>query len=106
METNVYTPKPKTSVSTYIALGSFVIGTILLLLELTSPNEIRLLLFGLCYVVLAFLVNSIVLLRLCYQFIITPKEREIIAIRILILLSNVPIAALYTYLALSQYTNL
>ena len=81
--------------STYLAIASFLIGTTLLAIQLCFPNNIDILVMGLCYVVLAFFLNFITLIHLLYQFIINRLKREIIAIRILILLANIPITLLY-----------
>lgn len=81
--------------STYFALTCFGIGTILLLFHLAFPHEVQILILGFLYVVIALISNLIVLLSLCYQWHIKPHDREIIVIRILILLSNIPIALLY-----------
>ncbi|MGL2967561.1 hypothetical protein [Flavobacterium sp. XGLA_31] len=102
METDFYNANPQTGTSTYIAMGSFCIGTMLLFLRLTMPNEESLLFIGFFYVLFAILINSLVLLNLCYQFIITPNERKTIAIRILILLANIPIALLYFYIVVNE----
>lgn len=81
--------------STYLALTSFGIGTLLLILQLCFPYNINILITGLCYIVIAFFLNTITLAHLFYHFIINRIEREIIAIRMLILLANIPIAFLY-----------
>ena len=84
--------------STYFALTCFGIGTLLLLLHLVFPYEDRILILGFFYLVMAIISNLIVLLTLCYQWHTKPHDREIIVIRILILLSNIPIALLYLYI--------
>ena len=81
--------------STYLALTSFGIGTILLLINLCFPSNTDILITGLFYVVIAIFLNSITLIHLLYHFIINRIERETIAIRILILLANIPIAFIY-----------
>lgn len=81
--------------STYLALTSFSIGTLLLAIHLCFPNTIEILVTGLFYVLFALLVNGITLLHLLYHFSINRLERETIAIRILILLANIPITIIY-----------
>ena len=81
--------------STYLALTSFSIGTLLLAIHLFFPNTIEILVTGLFYVLFALLVNGITFFHLLYHFIINRFERETIAIRILILLANIPITLIY-----------
>ncbi len=78
-----------------MAITSFGIGTILLLINLCFPDNTDILITGLFYVVLAIFLNGITLIHLLYHFIINRIERETIAIRILILLANIPIAFIY-----------
>lgn len=81
--------------STQLAITSFAIGTILLILHKLAPQNFNILSIGLLYVLFAILVNGIMLFNLIYHFIILPKHREYIAIKILILLANIPITILY-----------
>ncbi len=99
METTIYY-KNSISFSTYLALGSFAIGTLLLVLFKLFPREEYILFIGFFYVLFAILLNSLVLLNLFYQFIIQKTERETIAIRILILLANIPIAIQYFFIVI------
>lgn len=88
--------------STYLAMASFGIGTVFLLLYLVFPKSGYILFAGYCYVLLAILFNTITLLYLSYQFAIHRFNRETIAIRILILLSNIPVALLYLNIVLNN----
>jgi hypothetical protein len=81
--------------STYLAITSFSFGTLLLAIHLCFPDTIEILVTGFFYVLFALLVNSITLFYLLYHFIINRFERETIAIRILILLANIPITLIY-----------
>ena len=81
--------------STYLALTSFSIGSLLLAIHLCFPDTIEILVTGFFYVLFALLVNGITLFHLVYHFIINRFEREIIAIRMLILLANIPITLIY-----------
>lgn len=81
--------------STKLAFVSFSIGTILLALQKILPFNIEIIIMGFIYLLFAILVNGIMLFNLIYHFIIFPKQREYIAIKILILLANIPIAILY-----------
>lgn len=90
----------KISFSTLFAMGSFLIGTLLFLSFQLTKNE-SLIIIGLCYVLLAILFNSILLLHLLYEFAFKSKKEET-AIKILIVLSNIPIAYLYFTLTLNN----
>jgi membrane-bound ClpP family serine protease len=81
--------------STYLAVTSFGIGTLLLLIHLCFPDNINILIMGLYYVLFAAILNFITLVHLLYHLIINPFERKNIAIRILILLMNIPVTFLY-----------
>lgn len=82
--------------STVIAAFSFLTGTSLFFLyKTTGQNDI--LPIGLVFVMLAFLVNAGVVLHLLLIFATQPQLREITVIRILILLSNLPVAYFFLY---------
>lgn len=85
--------------STYLAITSFGIGTLLLILFLLFPM-VLLIYIGYFYILLAILINGITFLHLFYLFLIHRLRREIIAIRMLILLANIPIALLYLNIVL------
>jgi hypothetical protein len=102
MESDFYNTKNPTAFSTYLALLSFSIGTLLLVSHLVFPREEGILILGFFYVLFAILINSLSLLNLCYLFITEPENRETNAIRILILLSNIPIALLYFYIVIHK----
>lgn len=80
--------------STQLAIGSFVIGTLLLILYLVSKNN-NLLGIGLVYVVFAATINLIMLFRLLFLLITQKNHTEYYTIKILILLANIPIAFVY-----------
>lgn len=80
--------------STQIAIGSFAIGTLLLIAHLTRATG-ELFSIGFFYIAIAFLVNLIVLLKLCYLYLTQKNHQEYFAVKILILLSNLPIAVVY-----------
>ena len=103
METKMYHKTNSIGFSTYVALGSFAIGTLFLLLNLAFPRVAAIFIMGYLYALFAALCNSLVLLHLFYQLIIKPAEREEIVIRILILLANIPIAFLYYFIIITQY---
>lgn len=89
------------SFSTKFAIGSFAIGTLLLLTYLTTRDGI-LLYIGLVYVIGALVLNSIIALMLLYELLVKKEEREETAIRLFILLSNLPIAYFYMTLVFSH----
>ena len=86
--------------STKLMLISFAIGSLLLLLHLLLPKENIIIIVGYIYVVLAIIVNTITLIYLLIQLGLNWQEAETRIIRILILLTNLPIAAFYFYLVL------
>lgn len=92
--------------STYLALASFGIGTLFLILHLVFPSEDKIVMFGFLYVILALLLNGIALINLIYQLIISRYDRETLVIRIMILLSNIPIVFLYLHIVLNKISLL
>lgn len=81
--------------SSLLALVSFLFGTLFLILHLLFPKAVQIIIMGYIYVLLAILINFCTLLFLIYQFAAYRFYRETIAIKILILLINIPIALLY-----------
>ncbi|MDI9256703.1 hypothetical protein [Flavobacterium sedimenticola] len=91
---------------TYIALGSFLIGTLMLLFYLLFPTTPIWIILGFYYVMIAAVVNGTVVLHLVYRFCFEPKNRELLCIKILLLLANIPIAVLYFYIVIRHtYSN-
>ena len=87
-----------------LAFWSFLIGSLFLLLAFLFPKEEDILISGLIYVLLAFFLNGICFVVLLLQVVFNWKEREEIAFQMLILLANIPIAALYLFV-LIQFKN-
>ncbi|MDI1317355.1 hypothetical protein [Flavobacterium sp.] len=81
--------------SSLLALVSFATGTIFLFLHLLFPKVVQIIIAGYIYVLLAILINCCTLLYLIYLFALYRFHRETVAIKILILLANIPIALLY-----------
>jgi hypothetical protein len=103
METQIYSQRENSSLfSTYLAITSFSFGTLILLCYMLFPNKSGILIVGFFYVLFASLFNGIVLLNLLYRFCIYPNDREALAIKMLIMLANIPIAILYFYIAMHQ----
>jgi hypothetical protein len=80
--------------TTLFAFGSFVIGTIFFLSYLIFPSE-NILVFGVLYVFGAFCFNLLILINLFCQLVTIRGERLNTFIKILIVLSNIPIALIY-----------
>lgn len=80
--------------STRIALGSFLMGTILLLLQINFPT-INLLYVGLLFVLTATFVNLIVLCNLIYKICVYHNHREYYLIKLLLVMANIPITFVY-----------
>lgn len=102
METQLFKPERTGRFSIYLAIGSFTGGSIILLLYTLFPQKSGLLVLGYFYVLFASLFNGVVLLNLLYRFCIYPDDREILAIKMLIMLANIPIAILYFFIAMQQ----
>lgn len=81
--------------STHYALACFAIGTFLLLTYLHLPHSENVLILGFCFFIVAVLTNLILLAHLVYQFLMKPYHREYFAIKILILLANIPVTYVY-----------
>jgi hypothetical protein len=80
--------------STQLAIGSFLIGTLLLFLQLAFPR-IDLILTGIIYLGIAFIINSILVINLIILWFTQKNHQEYYTIKILILLANIPIALVY-----------
>lgn len=78
-----------------LALGCFTIGTLLFLLYVTLADNSSIILVAFGFIILATPLNVIMLLHLLQHFYVLPQQRKHIGIKILILLSNIPIALLY-----------
>ncbi len=102
METQLYNTENSSRFSTYLAIGSFSIGSFILLFYKLFPEETGLLILGFLYVLFASLFNGLVFLNLLYRFCIYPNYREVLAIKMLIMLANIPITILYFYIAMHQ----
>lgn len=92
--------------STHLALSSFAIGTVLLLTYRFVPQFDSIILIGLGYVALAFVLNSIVFVYLFIYFIRYPIHREYFAVKMLLMLANIPIAVFYFFVLINDFYNL
>ncbi|TPG32113.1 hypothetical protein [Flavobacterium pectinovorum] len=78
-----------------LAVGTFVITTLLFVLYIISNESPNVLLIAWPFAASAILVNLIMLVHLTDRFIHLPDYRKDIAFKILILLSNIPITFFY-----------
>ena len=90
--------------SLWVTTLSFSIGTLLFLLYFFVSKSDTMLLIGLFFVLAAVVINLFVLFYLLIQLVLDIENQELNVIRILILLANIPIAALYLYLIFTQYS--
>jgi len=81
--------------STELAIGSFIVSTILFVLYIVTNASSNVLIIAFPFVVSAIVLNAIMLFHLIDKFISLPEYRKDIAVKILILLSNIPITLLY-----------
>lgn len=81
--------------STELAIGSFVVSTILFVLYIVTNGNSNVLVIAFPFVTAAILANTIMLFHLMDKFIAHTEQRKDIAVKILILLSNIPITLLY-----------
>ena len=103
METLSHENQKSAGFSTYLAIGSFGIGTLLFLLHFAIPEYGLLYFIGYFYLLIAFLVNLLVFLNLLFLYFIKPTEREDLAIKMLIMLANIPITLLYIYIVFHKF---
>lgn len=77
-----------------MAIVSFGIGT-LLLLHFIFKNSDKIVTVGIYYVLISFLINGLMLLKLIIDWITEPLNRPKIERQALILFANVPISFVY-----------
>jgi len=103
METTLIKEEPfEGRTSTELALGCFTIGTLFFVLFLTLADNSFIFIIGFIFIILATPLNVIMLTNLLHHFYILPQQRKDIGVKILILLSNIPIAYLY-YVILNSH---
>lgn len=81
--------------STELAIGCFSIGTLFFILFLTLQDTSFAFIIGFIFIIMALPLNVIMLCHLLHHYYILPQQRKYIGIKILILMSNLPIAFLY-----------
>ncbi|WP_166925608.1 hypothetical protein [Flavobacterium poyangense] len=83
-----------------LTIGSFIISTLFFVLYILSNESSNLLVFASPFIFAALVVNAIMLFHLIDKFIELADQRKDIGIKILILLSNIPISFLYYSIAI------
>lgn len=78
-----------------LTIGSFIISTLLFVLYILSNENSNVLVIASPFVLSAIVLNTIMLWHLTDHFIRIPELRKDIGIKILILLSNIPVTFLY-----------
>lgn len=81
--------------STELAIGSFIVSTILFVLYIVTNANPNILIVAFPFVASAIVLNSIMLFHLIDKYIELTEQRKDIAVKILILLSNIPVTILY-----------
>lgn len=96
MQTTLTSEEPfEGRTSTELALGCFAIGTLFFILMLTLQDTSYVLIIGFIFTMMAVLLNAIMFCHLAYHYCILHRQRKYIGQKILILLSNIPIALVY-----------
>jgi len=86
------------SFSTWIAYGSFCIGTLFFGSHYLFPTSFDLFLYGFYYVIFALIVNLLLLFYLFSRWFEFPEQQKETKNEILILISNIPIAFTYFFI--------
>jgi len=85
-----------------LAIGTFIISTVLFAFYMFLNKNSNVLVFAFPFVVSILLLNGIMLFHLTGHFIKLYDERKEIAVKILLLLSNIPIAFLYYVITINR----
>lgn len=86
--------------STELAVGTFIICTILFAAYIISNESAMILVIAWPFALAAIIVNAIMLVHLADQFIRLSQHRKDIAVKLLMLLSNIPILFFYYLIAM------
>jgi hypothetical protein len=92
----------KWAFSNELAIGSFIIGTLLFLTYKAIPHDNMVMAIGTYYILFAIFINTIMLFYLIFLCIILPDERKKIALKIIFLLCNIPVSLLHFYIILDS----
>ncbi|WP_294964071.1 hypothetical protein [uncultured Flavobacterium sp.] len=85
-----------------LAVGTFIISTILFMFYILSNASSMVLVIAWPFALATIVVNTIMFIHLMEKFIHLPHQRKDIGIKILILLSNIPILFFY-YLIVMKF---
>lgn len=88
--------------STKLAIGSFLIGTVVLIMYLLFPSK-KIIEIGFIYTLSAAVLNFAMLIYLIYFLITQKNHQEYYTIKILILLSNIPITLVYLKIVIENW---
>lgn len=78
-----------------LAIGSFIITTLLFVLYIISNENSTVLVIAWPFALSTIIVNTIMLVHLAEKLLHLPQQRKEIGFKILILLSNIPVTYLY-----------
>jgi hypothetical protein len=78
-----------------LVIGTFIISTVLFAVYMLTNKNSNVLVFAFPFVVSALFLNGIMLFYLTGHFVKLYDKRKDIAVKILLVLSNIPIAFLY-----------
>lgn len=87
------------------AVFSFIIGIVIFSIYNFNPNIPYIVGIGLCFLFFAFIINSLVLMRLIYYWTKYWERRSKLRKLILIICINIPIAVLITYLSYKVFIS-
>ena len=86
-------------VSRVVALVSFVLGSLILILFYLT-NSAALIMVGSIFLVIAFVINCVFLLGLVMKLATDKSDRKRIVLSLVLILLNIPIVFLYAYWAI------
>lgn len=89
------------TVAQYIAIASFILGTLLFLIRFVIKDD-SLLVIGLYYVLFTVVVNLVYLVSIFVSLFFTNKYHMFLIQKGLIMLANIPIAALYFFIIIKS----
>ncbi|MBZ4034804.1 hypothetical protein K6T82_08500 [Flavobacterium sp. 17A] len=78
-----------------LAVGTFIISTILFILYIISNGNSMVMVIAWPFALAVIIVNAIMFVHLTDRFIHLPRQRKDIGMKIIILLSNIPILFFY-----------
>ena len=85
-----------------LAIGTFIISTLLFILYIISNGNPMVLVIAWPFALGAMIVNAIMFVHLTDRFIHLPEQRKDIGMKIIILLSNIPILFFYYWVVMKS----